>query len=175
MQVSTFWLKNILSFPTSLNLTEIKNRLTICGFEFEEIKIINLLNKKDIIFDLKTTSNRPDLLSVIGLTEELNILLGSTKKKTKIKLKDFNFFSNYSEKIKIETSTKLFPSTVSFILTKINNINFKKTQPWIKERLFSYNIKPENNLNDIKQYLLLLIFIKLLNLNLYYITGDGGT
>jgi phenylalanyl-tRNA synthetase beta chain len=155
MHVSTFWLKNILSFPTSLNLKEIKNRLTICGFEFEEIKIINLLNKKDIIFDLKTTSNRPDLLSVIGLTEELNILLGSTKKKTKIKLKDFNFFSNYSEKIKIETSTKLFPSTVSFILTKINNINFKKTQPWIKERLFSYNIKLENNLNDIKQYLLL--------------------
>ena len=85
MHVSTFWLKNILSFPTSLNLKEIKNRLTICGFEFEEIKIINLLNKKDIIFDLKTTSNRPDLLSVIGLTEELNILLGSTKKKTKIK------------------------------------------------------------------------------------------
>jgi hypothetical protein len=52
MHVSTFWLKNILSFPTSLNFKEIKNRLTICGFEFEETKIINLLDKKKILYSI---------------------------------------------------------------------------------------------------------------------------
>jgi len=155
MQLSTFWLKSILTFPTNLKLKEIKNRLTICGFEFEETKIINCSNNNDIILDLKTTSNRPDLLSIIGLIEEINILLKSKIKKTKIKLNNYNFFNNYSKQIKIENSTKLFPSTIAFILTKINDINFKKTQPWIKKRLLSYNIQPENNLNDIKQYLIL--------------------
>jgi len=155
MHVSTFWLKSILSFATNLKLKEIKNRLTICGFEFEETKIINFLNKNDIILTLKTTSNRPDVLSFIGLIEELNILLKSKKKKTKVKLATYNFFKNHSEKIKIEHSTKLFPSTVSFILTRVNNINLKEIQPWIRERLLSYSIQPENNLNDIKQYLIL--------------------
>ena len=83
MHVSTFWLKSILSFATNLKLKEIKNRLTICGFEFEETKIINFLNKNDIILTLKTTSNRPDVLSFIGLIEELNILLKCKKKKNK--------------------------------------------------------------------------------------------
>ena len=152
MYVSTNWLKVNLAFD-QIKLNFIKEKLTLCGFEVEETKISKILNKNDIILDLATTTNRPDILSMAGLCEEIKNLLNIQIKQSKIKKKSFNFFNAFFiEKKNIKNK---FSSTISFILWKIENLDIKETQPWIKKRLFSANIIPTNNLNDLANYSML--------------------
>jgi phenylalanyl-tRNA synthetase beta chain len=154
MYISTVWLKNILNLQ-NFNLKTITNKLTICGFEIEEQHIYKNLNKNDVILDLKTTTNRPDILSIVGLVEEFNVLLNAKVKNTKLKKTKVDFFKKYNNKITLEKSEINFPSTLAFILTKIENFNITEIQPWIKQRLLAAKIIPENNLNDLKHYLIL--------------------
>lgn len=152
MYVSTNWLKAILNL-THVNLMTIKDRLTSSGFEVEETKILKILNQRDIILDLKTITNRPDILSIIGLTNEISSLIYVNFKKINLKKTNFNFFKNFNQnKIK---SANNFSSTICFISSNIENIEVEKIQPWIKKRLISSNIILENNLNDLSKYCLL--------------------
>jgi len=152
MYVSTNWLKAILNL-THVNLITIKDRLTSSGFEVEETKILKILNQNDIILDLKTITNRPDILSIIGLTNEIRSLIYINFKKVNLKKANFNFFKNCNQnKIKLPNN---FASTICFISSTIENIKIEKIQPWIKKRLISSNIVPENNLNDLAKYCLL--------------------
>lgn len=152
MYVSTNWLKAILNL-THVNLITIKDRLTSSGFEVEETKILKILNQNDIILDLKTITNRPDILSIIGLTNEIRSLIYINFKKVNLKKANFNFFKNCNQnKIKLPNN---FASTICFISSTIENIKIEKIQPWIKKRLISSNIIPENNLNDLAKYCLL--------------------
>lgn len=152
MYVSTNWLKAILNL-THVNLIRIKDRLTSSGFEVEETKILKILNQNDIILDLKTITNRPDILSVIGLTNEISSLISINFKKVNLKKANFNFFKT-SNQNKIKFSNN-FSSTICFIYSTIENIQIEKIQPWLKKRLISSNIIPENNLNDLSKYCLL--------------------
>lgn len=152
MYISTNWLKANFALK-KIKLNFIKERLTLCGFEVEETKISKILNKNDIIIDLATTSNRPDILSMSGLCEEIKNLLDIPIKQSKIKKKNFNFFKDLS--IQKKPFKDKFLSTVNFILFKIENINIKKTQPWIKKRLLAGNIIPLNNLTDLASYSML--------------------
>jgi len=152
MYVSTNWLKAILNL-THVNLITIKDRLTSSGFEVEETKILKILNQNDIILDLKTITNRPDILSIIGLTNEIRSLIYINFKKVNLKKANFNFFKKCNQnQIKFSNN---FSSTICFISSSIENIKVEKIQPWIKKRLISSNILPENNLNDIAKYCLL--------------------
>lgn len=151
MYVSTNWLKAILNL-THVNLITIKERLTSSGFEVEETKILKILNQPDIILDLKTITNRPDILSIIGLTNEISSLIYINFKKVNLKKANFNFFKININKIQ---SANNFSSTIYFISSNIENIQIEKIQPWIKKRLISSNIIPENNLNDLSKYCLL--------------------
>ena len=99
MYVSTNWLKAILNL-THVNLITIKDRLTSSGFEVEETKILKILNQNDIILDLKTITNRPDILSIIGLTNEIRSLIYINFKKVNLKKANFNFFNKCNHGLK---------------------------------------------------------------------------
>jgi len=123
MYVSTNWLKAILNL-THVNLITIKDRLTSSGFEVEETKILKILNQNDIILDLKTITNRPDILSIIGLTNEIRSLIYINFKKVNLKKANFNFFKKCNQnQIKFSNN---FSSTICFISSSIENI--KRTQ-----------------------------------------------
>lgn len=152
MYVSTNWLKSVLIFK-NIRLIDIKEKLTLSGFEVEETKISKILNKKDVILDLSTTTNRPDILSIAGLSQEINSLLNIELKQSKITKKSFNYFNNFSKQIKNHQDNFFY--TIAFILTKVTDVEIKKIQPWIQKRLLSANIIPQNNLNDLTQYCIL--------------------
>jgi phenylalanyl-tRNA synthetase beta chain len=153
MYVSTSWLKSLLVLSKT-NLVNLKERLTLCGFEVEETKISKILTTTDIILDLLTTTNRPDILSMAGLTQEINNLLNINFKNFNIKKKSNNFF-NTSAKGKINFIDNNYKGTVKFISILIEDINIKKIQPWIQKRLLSSNIVTKDNLTDISQYCML--------------------
>ena len=74
MQISTNWLNYILNL-NQINLTELKERLTLAGFEVEETKTIKVLKRTDVILDLAATTNRPDILSIAGIVNEITSLI----------------------------------------------------------------------------------------------------
>lgn len=152
MYISINWLKIILNL-NRIKLTFLKEKLTLCGFEIETTQIIKILNKSDIILELTTTTNRPDTLSVIGLTEEIKNLFYFRIKTFQKNNQNFNYFNNSNQK-KINFTTK-FSSTSLFITSEFKNINIKAIQPWIKRRLLSSNIIPQNNINDLAKYVML--------------------
>jgi phenylalanyl-tRNA synthetase beta chain len=151
MYVSINWLKTILNFNT-IKLNSFEEKLTLSGFEVEETNIFKILDKNDIILNLAITTNRSDLLSIVGLTQEIKSLLNFQIKQFKIKEKYIDFFKNFKSK---KISHNDFPGTSSFILSEFKNINIKNIQPWIKRRLIANNINLQNNLNDLAQYSLL--------------------
>lgn len=154
MYVSLNWLKTILTISKT-NLKKIKEKLIVSGFEVEEIKISKILNKKDVILNLKTTTNRSDLLNIAGLTNEIKTLLNIEIKNSKLSKKNLNFHNCFSEKFIEKSIKENFSSTVAFISIKIENIHLKKIQPWIQKRLLSVNFISENNLNDLRRYCML--------------------
>lgn len=152
MYISINWLKIILNL-NHVKLNFLKEKLTLCGFEIETIQIPTILNKSDIILDLTTTTNRPDILSIIGLTEEIKNLFYLYLNNLKKKNKTLNYFNNSNQK-KINFTNK-FSFTSLFITSEFKNINIKTIQPWIKRRLLSSNIVPQNNINDLAKYVML--------------------
>lgn len=152
MYISINWLKTILNL-NHIKLNFFKEKLILCGFEIETTQMSKILNKSDIILDLTTTTNRPDTLSIIGLTEEIKNLFYFRIKNFQKKNKNFNYFNNSNQKT-INFTTK-FSSTSLFITSEFKNITIKTIQPWIKRRLISSNIIPQNNMNDLARYVML--------------------
>ena len=56
------------------------DKLTLGGFEVEEILEIEKKNKKQIVLDISATANRADSLSIKGMAKEMKGFLYSTHK-----------------------------------------------------------------------------------------------
>ena len=154
MKISTNWLQDVLNLK-NINLIDLKERLTLTGFEIEETIVSKILDKNNIILDLKPTTNRPDSISIAGLSYEISCLLNRQLKKSKIKKTDFNFFDYYIKEKTYIKKDKYFEGTLIYVAAKIENISLSKIQPWILKRLLSVNIEPKNNLYDLSSYLML--------------------
>ncbi len=68
MRVSLGWLRELV--PVPFPAEELKNRLTMIGFEVEEV--IEVAGQT--VFDVKVTSNRGDALSMVGIAREVAAL-----------------------------------------------------------------------------------------------------
>jgi len=147
MYISIDWLREHLDLK-SIKLGEFQKQLLLNGFEIEEI--ITEQNTNDIILDISTTSNRPDVLSFIGFINELQTLLKLKviKKKRKIKSK-FIFLNNNS--FKINFSETLFYLGFSISLNKIP----QKTPNWLDFRLKKANLEEIGFLENLTNYMML--------------------
>ena len=154
MYISINCLKAILEFD-KINLIYFKEKLTLTGFEIEEIQKSKFLQKNDTILNLVATTNRPDILNIAGFINEIVGLLNINLRKRSLKLPSFDFFKQKNNQIINLTTKNNFFSTIAYIATKIENINYQKTQPWIQRRLLASNIIPKNNLMDLSYYVML--------------------
>ena len=102
MQVSLKWINELVNVE-SINLDYLIEKLTLGGFEVEEILEIKIENTNQLVLDISATANRSDSLSIQGLSSEIITLL---KKPVKI--------SNYSFKtVKWKQETEKFSRTIS--------------------------------------------------------------
>lgn len=151
MQVSLKWINELVNIE-SVNLEDLIDKLTLGGFEVEEVIKRKIENQNQLILDISATANRSDSLSIQGLSSEMITLL---KEPVKI--------SNYSTKIlNWKEKTEKFSNIISsqhncsaFITVIVENIHDIKVPKWVKQKLISSGITISDTLSDFENYILL--------------------
>ena len=111
---------------------------------------IKYLELDDEIIDFELTSNRGDLLSIIGMAHELGAIY-----KKEVKPIDLKYTEN-NEDIKDEFNIDIQTDDCTlFLAKKVKNVTIKESPKFIKNRLIASGIRPINNVVDISNYVML--------------------
>ena len=109
---------------------------------------IKYLGLDDEVIDFELTSNRGDLLSILGMAYEIGALYDK-------KVKDIDL-SYKEEKEKIDFSLDIkTPNCPLFLVKKVTGVTIKESPDFIKNRLIASGIRPINNVVDISNYVML--------------------
>ena len=111
---------------------------------------LEVMNLKDEVIDFELTSNRGDLLSILGMAYELGAIYSK-----KVKPIDTSYSSN-NDDINKQFTVKIFtPDCKLFLAKKVKNLTIKESPDFIKSRLIASGIRPINNVVDISNYVML--------------------
>ena len=108
------------------------------------------IHLKDDIINLELTSNRGDLLSVLGLSYEIGALYNLSITKPDLSYKENK--RNINDELDLTVSTVNNPL---YIAKKVTNLEIKESPWFIKSRLIASGIRPINNIVDISNYVML--------------------
>ena len=151
MQISLKWLNELVNIKV-IKLDDLIEKLTLGGFEVEEILEIETNHQKDIALDISATANRSDSLSIQGISTEIASLLDQSNKISSYSL-EFNNWKetilSYSKPIKPEYNCSILSSVI------IENLVDHQVPKWITQKLINSGITPVNNLIDFQNYILL--------------------
>ena len=152
MQISLKWLNELVNIET-VSLDDLIEKLTLGGFEVEEILEVEIDGKKEIALDISSTANRSDSLSVQGISTEISVLLNKSPKISTYSLP----LQNWQQRIEDSSRTIPVENYCSmFLAVTVENLNNNNSIPkWIKKKLLSSGISPLNNLLDFQNYILL--------------------
>ncbi len=109
---------------------------------------IKYLNLDDEVIDFELTSNRGDLLSILGMAYEIGALYD--RKVGDIKLDYPKVPGKMNFNLKIDTK-----KCNLFLAKKALNVVIKESPDFIKKRLMASGIRPINNVVDISNYVML--------------------
>jgi phenylalanyl-tRNA synthetase beta chain len=151
MQIPLKWINELVNIET-VNLEDLIEKLTLGGFEVEEILEIEIDNQKQIALDISATANRSDSLSIQGISKEIAALLNKTINISTYSRKSENLNQTILENAKILPSDQDCSILSSVIVENLTNITVPK---WIRQKLISSGIIPLNNLIDFQNYILL--------------------
>lgn len=153
--ISHDWLKEYLA--TSASPQKIAECLSLCGASVESLNP----QGSDWVYDIEVTTNRVDMMSVVGIARELAAILPQFGISAKLK-KD-----QYSPKLQVPTpkfqAGKLSPLTVTikdkalcprFTAILLDTVAINQSPNKIKHRLKRSGIRPLNNVVDISNYLM---------------------
>jgi len=151
MQISLKWVNELVNIET-VNLENLINKLTLGGFEVEEVLEVEIDNKKTVALDISATANRSDSLSIQGLSLEIAALLNDAPKVLNYSTQNCPWF----QQLENLSPTVLTQKDCSeFIALTIENCNDFTSPKWLKQKLIASGITPENNLLDFQNYILL--------------------
>lgn len=151
MQISLKWINELVNIET-VKLDNLVEKLTLGGFEIEEILEIEIENQKQIALDISATANRSDSLSIQGISTEIAALLDKPFKLSTYSMKSENLKQTILENATIIDEDQDCNILISVV---IKNLQDLKVPKWIKEKLISSGIIPMNNLLDFQNYILL--------------------
>ena len=77
MQISLKWINELVNIEI-IKLNDLIEKLTLGGFEVEEILEVEINNQKQIALDISATANRSDSLSIQGISTERIFAVVST-------------------------------------------------------------------------------------------------
>jgi phenylalanyl-tRNA synthetase beta chain len=151
MQIPLKWINELVNVEL-INLDTLIEKLTLGGFEVEEIIELKIDGQPQLALDISATANRSDNLSIQGMSAEIAALLD---KQPKISTYSFNT-SSWKQQLYDSVITISNEHNCSTLLgVIIENVNDFTVPKWIKEKLISSNITPVNNLLDFQNYILL--------------------
>lgn len=111
---------------------------------------LSVMGLKDEVIDFELTSNRGDLLSVIGMAYELGAIYERSVKDIDLKYTSNKEDVNDEFKVLVETN-----DCPLFLAKKVKNVVIKESPDFIKSRLIASGIRPINNVVDISNYVML--------------------
>jgi phenylalanyl-tRNA synthetase beta chain len=151
MKISLKWLNELVNIKI-IEFDDFVEKLTLGGFEVEEVLEVKTNNQKDLTLDISATANRSDSLSIQGISTEIASLLNQSNKISNYSTE----FKNWKEKI-LSYSKPIKPEyNCSLLLSvSIENLVDYKVPKWITQKLIHSGITPVNNLTDFQNYILL--------------------
>ena len=150
MQISLKWINELVNIE-KIKLDTLVEKLTLGGFEVEEIIKIKLSKTTQIVLDISATANRSDSLSIQGISLEIAALLNTSLNVSNHLLK--------TEKLKklIWEKSTLFSinnGCTALLAVRIENLTDLTIPKWITKKLISSGITPSNTLIDFQSYIL---------------------
>ena len=109
---------------------------------------IKYLHLDDEIIDFELTSNRGDLLSILGMAYEIGALYNRKVKSIELDYPKSAGKMNFN----LDIQTK---KCSLFLAKKALNVKIKESPDFIKERLIASGIRPINNVVDISNYVMI--------------------
>lgn len=116
----------------------------------ESIKNLNGI-LGDVIFDFEIFSNRPDLLSIIGIAREIAAFSGKTLRIPKIDLLETEEIASDFVSVKV-VDEELCPRYAGRI---IKGLKVKESPFWLSWKLFLLGIRPINNVVDVTNFVMM--------------------
>jgi phenylalanyl-tRNA synthetase beta chain len=145
------WLREYLK--TTATPTDIKRCLSLCGPSVERINTIG----QEIVYDIEVTTNRVDMMSVLGIAREAAVILpefGFAAEILPPKLFDLNhdIASDINKlDIVIQNNVKLCKRILAI---KLTGLNVEKSDAFISQKLDLVGQRPLNNLIDITNFVM---------------------
>ena len=151
MQISIKWINELVDIE-NLSLDDLIDKLTLGGFEVEDILELYITNEKEIILDISATANRSDSLSVQGISSEIATLLNKPLKRLPYS-KSIKTWINQIENFSVNLPKKINCNT--FLAIEVENLIDLTPPEWLKEKLISSGITTTNGLVDFQNYILI--------------------
>lgn len=142
------WLREFLNTQATPKI--LAEKLSLTSVSVERVEPFG----KDTAYDIEVTTNRPDLMSVVGLAKEAAAILPQFNINAHFnspKIKIFKPVDNLT--IDIQNDPKL----VNRICAVILEVEQKESPQFVKDRLEAAGIRSLNNLIDITNYVMLEI------------------
>ena len=151
MQISLKWINELVDIET-VSLEDLIEKLTLGGFEVEEILEIEIDKEKIKALEISATANRSDSLSIQGIALEIAGLLDKKLKISRYTNKTFE----WKQKIQSLSQTNLITKDCNeFRTLTIDNLTDLTSPKWLKQKLVASGVVPENTILDFQNYILL--------------------
>ena len=151
MQTSLKWVNELVNIET-VDLDYLIEKLTLGGFEVEEIIELNVNGQKEITLDISATANRSDSLSIIGISMEIAALLNKPPRFKNYVIQNLDWKKNFQNASFISQNIKYCSNFTTVIVENLEKITVPE---WLKQKLRNSGINPTNNLLDFQNYILL--------------------
>lgn len=151
MQVPLKWINDLVSIDVT-NLNDLIEKLTLGGFEVEEILELEIDNQKQIVLDISATANRSDSLSIQGISTEILTLLDKSKKSLNYSLNQFDWKQQFDKFRKQISTEQNYLTLIAIVIESVDDFTVPK---WMSQKLISSGLTPVNGLKDFQDYILL--------------------
>ena len=153
MRISINWVDELVNIRET-PLDYLIEKLTLGGFEVEDVFEQTVFNKQTTILDISATANRADSLSIYGLGKEIAALLDKSVQKSPYHHSRFEQEKILEKILESKNNTRINNFSVFLTLTLKNITNINSPQ-WLQEKLISSGVTPVNNLLDYQNYIVL--------------------
>ncbi len=144
------WLNEYLK--TNLKPKEIAEKLSLGGVSVEKLERVpaGLVDGAEYVYDIEVTSNRPDIMSVIGVAREGAAILNKECVLPKIPE-----ISDPRQRVSLSIEIKEPRLCRRYLGVVLDHIEIKPSPESIQQRLKLAGLRPINNVVDITNYVML--------------------
>lgn len=145
IQILDSWLRENIN--TKATPKDIAKHLSLSSVSVEKIDKL----ESDYLYDIEVTTNRVDLMSVLGIARELNAALNQNGISSQLIEKRFKALKAGTNPL---LDIKIDKKLVNRVSAVIMDVQVKKSPLYVSERLERSNIRSLNNLIDVTNYIM---------------------